>query len=228
MAKTIGIVTGIKLEDKLVRKGFQRVGYPDVLTACACGTVDGARQAAQHLINQGATHLVSFGVCGGLSPSVKAGDLILTDTVEMCGTTLSVDSAWHATMITQFPQAHAGLMLSVESAIASVDTKHTAFKETAAVAVDVESFAVVEAAKANALPAIIIRAVLDGADQSLPETALNGVNAAGETQIWPVIKGLIRRPQDFSALINLGRDSSKAQDTLKTLIHSSAPDFKAA
>jgi len=225
MAKKIGIVTGIKLEDNLVRKGFKQAGYPDVLTACAAGTVAGAKAAAQDLIDRGATHLISFGVCGGLSPYVTAGDLILANEVQVDGKTLSVDAPWHAAIKAQFPQARAGLMLSVAQAITRVEAKHTAYETTSAVAVDVESFAVVEAANASGLPAIIIRAVLDGAKQSLPEAALSGVNEAGETQIWPVIKGLMKRPQDLPALMNLGRDSAKAQEGLKAVIRKGAPEF---
>ena len=228
MANKIGIVTGIKLEDALLRKGFKQAGH-DVLTACAAGTVVGAEKSAQALIDQGATHLISFGVCGGLSPYVKAGDLILADSVIMDGEMIELKSAWHeAALEGSNMAAKSGAMLSVATAISSPAAKHAAYESTEAVAVDVESFAVAQAAKDNGLPCLIIRAVLDGATQSLPETALSGVDENGNTQIWPVIKSLMKRPKDLPALLDLARDSGRAQDTLKAVIRKCAPDFWAS
>ena len=225
MANKIGIVTGIKLEDALLRKGFKQAGH-DVLTACAAGTVAGAQSAAQNLIDQGATHLISFGVCGGLSPYVKAGDLILADSVIMDGETIELKSAWHkAALKGSNMAAKSGAILSVATAISTPEAKHAAYEDSHAVAVDVESFAVAKAAKDNGLPCLIIRSVLDGAKQSLPEAALSGVDENGNTQIWPVIKSLLKRPQDLPALLNLARDSGRAQDTLKAAVRHGAPEF---
>ncbi len=225
MANKIGIVTGILLEDKLLRKGFKHAGYRDVLTACAAGTINGAKDAAHQLIGQGATHLISFGVCGGLAPDLKAGDLILAHSVRMNEDILTLQSPWLQSMYAQNPHAKSELMLSVETPIASAAAKQTAFKTTSAVAVDVESYAVVKIAKTHNLPSMIIRAVLDASTQSLPKAALSGVDEAGQTQIWPVITSLAKHPQDLPALINLGRDSARAQKTLKQLIKKGAPNF---
>jgi len=161
--KSIGFVTGIRLEEKLLLKTFKRQGLPAPMT----------------------TRLISFGVCGGLAPDIKSGDLILADHIMMEGATLSVDPAWHKKISQQLP-----------------DAKN----------------AVMQAAKAHNLPGLIIRAVLDPADQALPQAALGGVNANGETQIWPVIKGLIRRPQDLPDLIRLGRQNKQACKVLEGAI----------
>ena len=91
-------------------------------------------------------------------------------------------------------------------------------EQTGAVAVDVESFTVMRAAKAHNLPSLILRAVLDPVHQTLPEAALRGVDANGETQIWPVIKGLIRRPQDLPDLMRLGGQKKRACETLTETI----------
>jgi len=225
MAKKIGIVTGIALEENLLRKAFKRAGHGNSLTACAAGTVVGAQKSAESLIEQGASHLISFGVCGGLSPYVKAGDLILADQAAMNGIVLPVTKAWQKAALTQLPNAKTGIILSVDTPITTAAAKHQAYESTSAIAVDVESFAVMQAAKNHNLPCLIIRAVLDGAKQELPETALSGVDENGNTQIWPVIKALLKRPQDLPALIDLTRASGRAQETLKAIIKKGAPDF---
>jgi len=229
VTKKIGIITGILLEDKLLRRSFKQAGYSDVLTACAAGTVQGAQDATRSLIEQGATHLVSFGVCGGLSPYVKAGDLILPKTVSMDGETISLNPAWQKRasehLSEHFPEARSGAMLSVAAPITTPQDKHTAYETIQAIGVDVESFIVAQIAQKNKLPCLIVRAVLDTAAQSLPEAAMSGVDADGQTQIWPVIKSLIKRPQDLPALMNLARDSGRAQDTLKAAIKKGAPEL---
>ena len=225
MTKKLGIITGILLEDRLARQGFKQAGHSDILTACAAGTIQGAQDTTRSLIEQGATHLVSFGVCGGLSPYVKAGDLILPETVSMNGETLRLNAAWHKCASEHFPDARSGGILSVAAPITTPQDKHTAYETTEAVAVDVESFIVAQIAQKNKLPCLIIRAVLDAASQNLPEAAMSGVDEAGKTQIWPVIKGLIKRPQDLPALLGLARDSARAQDTLKATIKKGAPNF---
>ena len=78
------------------------------------------------------------------------------------------------------------------------------------------------AAKAHKLQGLIIRAVLDPSDQALPPAALNGVNDKGETQIWPVIKGLMKRPQDLPDLLRLGGQNKRACGVLTEAIEKAA------
>jgi len=157
---------------------------------------------------------------------VKAlSDLILAGSVSMNGEIIDLKSAWHQAALAQNPDARSGIMLSVAKPISTPEAKYAAYKNTEAVAVDVESFAVAQIAKDNGLACLIIRAVLDTAKQSLPDSALSGVDETGKTQIWPVIKSLLKRPQDLPALLDLARDSGRAQDTLKSVIKKGAPDF---
>ena len=90
----LGIVTGLELESKLCLKAFTAKSETAPLIACAAGTVDGAQRAAKQLIEQGATRLISFGVCGGLTAGIDTGDLILPKTVIMEGETLSLGGQW--------------------------------------------------------------------------------------------------------------------------------------
>ena len=237
MLPKIGFVTGIGLEETLLRRAYKRARLDAPLNACAAGQVDGAYQAAQALADQGATHLISFGVCGGLSPYVKAGDLIVADTVLMDKQSLSLNTglsgAWHKAVMVHYADEHSdarlairsGRLLSVTQAITTIEDKFTAYEHCEAVAVDVESYAVAKTAQERNLPCLIIRAVLDSADQALPKTAMSGVDEAGKTKIWPVIKSLLKRPQDLPDLMKLAQDSTRAQESLKAAIKKGAPNF---
>jgi nucleoside phosphorylase len=143
----------------------------------------------------------------------------------MNGETLRLNPAWHKRASEHFPESRSGAMLSVTTPIKTPQDKYIAYETTQAIGVDVESFIVAQIAQKNKLPCLIVRAVLDTAAQSLPEAAMSGVDADGQTQIWPVIKSLIKRPQDLPALMNLARDSGRAQDTLKAAIKKGAPEL---
>lgn len=218
----LGIVTGLELETKLCLEAFKDAGRPAPLIACAAGTAKGARRAAQQLINSGATRLISLGVCGGLAPDIKSGDLILPKNIIMNDETLATDTRWIDELKETVPNIQTGPMVSVHTAIDTIDGKAQLYQRSRALAVDVESFAVVKAAQNNGLTAIVIRAVLDPAAQSLPSAALNGVNDKGETQIWPVIKALLKHPKELPDLIRLGRQNKQAAQTLTDFIKKAA------
>ena len=109
-------------------------------------------------------------------------------------------------------------LVSVKTAVTTPEQKAQLHQQSQAIAVDVESFAVMQAAKAHKLQGLVIRAVLDPSDQALPPAALNGVNDKGETQIWPVIKGLMKRPQDLPDLIRLGGQNKRACGVLAEVL----------
>jgi len=221
----LGIVTGLELEKQLCLKAYKSKSETAPLIACAAGTVAGAERAANKLIEQGATWLMSFGVCGGLAAGVDTGDLILPKTVIMDGETLSLESEWYNRVLGKFPLAKTGALVSVETAVTTPKQKVKLQERSQAIAVDVESFVVMQAAQTHNLQGLIIRAVLDPSHQALPPAALNGVNAKGETQIWPVIKGLIKRPQDLPDLIRLGGQNKRACGALTRVLEMAELEF---
>ena len=214
----LGIVTGLELEKQLCLKAYKAIAKDSPLIICAAGTIEGAERAAKDLIDQGASHLISFGLCGGLATDIETGDLIMPKTVMMESETLSLNSDWFEKISGDLPYAKTGTLISVREAVTSPQAKALLHEQSGAMAVDVESFAVMQVAKAHNLPGLILRAVLDPVHQSLPEAAVSGVNANGETRIWPVIKGLMRRPQDLPDLMRLGGQKKRACETLTETI----------
>jgi len=169
----IGIVTGIELEAKLCRKTFRELGHDldvDVHIQSAAGTVAGARAAAKALCEKGVSHLVSF--------------------------SQHVDSDWHAQLCAVVGDVKTGPIVSVSNAVSTPQGKAELHQSTAAIGVDVESYAVMAVAAEQGIPALAFRTVLDPHNQALPPAALKGVDEQGSTQLLPLLLELLRRPQD--------------------------------
>ena len=217
----LGIVTGLELEAELCRKVFKELRFTDtkVIITSGMGSVSGAEKAAHALCKKGVKHLVSLGVCGGLAPNVFSGDIIIPKQVIMDGKTHHVSEPWHTNILSHMPEAKTAPILSVHTALTSPLEKATAFEQSGAVAVDVESYAVLNIAQAHNIPALVIRAVLDMDNQSLPPAALKGVDEHGKTRIGAVLRELLKRPQDLPDLVQLGKQSKLAKAALRDTIN---------
>lgn len=177
-----------------------------------------ARTGAARLVAAGCTHLLSYGVAGGLADYLVAGDLLLPDAVVTeDGSRLAVDGAWHRAardLLGELRPA-TGAIAAVDAAVADIAGKRRLAERAGAVAVDMESGHLAEAAIKAGLPWLVIRAVADEADQILPPAALVGVTPAGTTDLWAVLRSLARNPRQLAALIRLGRAAGAAHRTLK-------------
>jgi adenosylhomocysteine nucleosidase len=205
----LGILAGLQSEARCL----SGLGHTVTLSGAR---LDGARRAAKGLVEGGATHLLSFGLAGGLDPALAPGTLLLpAHLLTADGRNLTVDAAWHAQACTLLAPLRpvAKAMFGTDEAIATVAAKTALFARTGAAAVDMESHALAQAAAG--LPLLIVRVVADGADASLPPAALVGIKPDGSTDLRAVLSSILRRPGQIPALIRLGRAAATAQATLR-------------
>jgi len=206
----IGVITGLKAEASCLRgKGY------DIF---CCGAQPArAREGVKSLISNGVSGLVSFGLAGGLDPALAPGTLVLATTIiTPQGNHLETDSAWRQTIrqsaeVSMIESAIAGS----ETALMTADGKQTLHKSTGAVAVDMESHIVAIAAQDAGLPFLVIRAVADPATRTIPDIAMGGVDAEGNTRVFGVLATLLRRPGELPKLLRLAMDSKKAFAALR-------------
>ncbi|HEY4973461.1 MAG TPA: hypothetical protein VII41_07625, partial [Steroidobacteraceae bacterium] len=107
-------------------------------------------------------------------------------------------------------QVVAGALLTSEAAVAAAALKASLFRDTAAVAVDMESAAVAEVAAEHGLPFIALRVILDTARDSLPESVLASLSPAGRPSLWP----LLFAPTDWGRLLRLAAQYRLARRAL--------------
>lgn len=176
-----------------------------------------AADAARSLVAAGATALTSWGMAGGLDPALSAGTIFLPSAViSRAGASFPTTHHWReqlsAAIASQRPLAY-GKLLTSTYALDAVAGKAAAFRETGALAVDMESLAIAEVAAAHGLPFISVRVIVDTAQDVLPPAVI-AASRSGEVQIWRLIRALALAPADLSALLQLAKRYRAASRSL--------------
>lgn len=173
----------------------------------------------------GWTAVLSFGVAGGLDPSLKAGDVVVASGVwtpkqspgslGSPASPLSADPAWAARLLASIAGARSGLIVGQNTPAASVGDKFAIHAATGALAVDMESHITAEAAARHDLPFAAIRAISDPADHSLPPAAIAGFGADGGVDLAAVLRDLSRDPRQLPSLLRTGLEAEQAFTALR-------------
>lgn len=197
-------VTGLRVEAEIARKAGLSVvcagGIP-AHTAAALGQAIGSLAPAA---------LMSFGISGGLVPRLAPGTLILADAVLTTGGGRSpVDAAWRARLQAKLG-AESGDVLGGDAIVTSAAAKATLHAQGGAIAVDLESAVVAEAAGRAGLPFVVLRAIADPAERDLPPAAGLRLKPDGRPDLRAVFHSMLMEPAQIGALIRLARDTQKA------------------
>jgi adenosylhomocysteine nucleosidase len=180
-----------------------------------------AAAAASALAGAGAAALISFGLAGGLDPVLEPGAILLpAQILSPEDAPIATAGPWRVRLERAFaPQGLAALvasgpLLTSRRAIASVAAKGALFRDSGAVAVDMESYAVAQVALAQGLPFLAVRVIVDAAGDSLPQAVAVAADAAGKLRPWRLIGALIRSPAELAPLLRLARRFRAAHHSL--------------
>lgn len=222
--KPLGIVTGLAAEAAIVEQAALGLGRPRPRLACAGADMRRAQTAAERLLRQGARQLVSFGLCGGLDPTLRSGDLVLAEEVVFAdGRRLACDTAWREALVARLAAAGipsvGGRLLAHYEAVADAAEKRRLFETSGAHAVDTESGGVARAAQAGKIGLLVVRAVADPARHGLPHAALAAIDKNGKVRLGALLTALCRRPWEIAMLPGLSRDAARAKRTLTRVVN---------
>jgi adenosylhomocysteine nucleosidase len=156
--------------------------------------------------------VVSAGVCGGLDPAVHRGDLVMPETVigplgESRGVTIRAHRRWLQAV---GPRPHTGSLVTTCEIAARPDTKAALRARTGAVAVDMESALILDAAAAAGCPSLVVRAVSDAADESLPPGLDDLLTPGGGVRRLRAVGRALARPSLIPAALRLERATRAA------------------
>lgn len=181
----------------------------------------------------GCAGLVSFGLAGGLDPALPAGSLVIASAVVgPDGTAHPVDPAWRNRLASRLGERWgerwliaAGPIAGSVAAVGDPREKRALLVRAGAVAVDMESLAVAEVARAHALPLLVVRAIADPATRRVPAWLDGAINPAGRPRVAAVLAGLAAHPGDIAALCRLGADARRGMAALSGVAALAGPLF---
>jgi adenosylhomocysteine nucleosidase len=186
---------------------------------------EAAHAAARALVDAGVTALMSFGMAGGLDPALKAGSIVLpTELISPSGTRFLTCRSWReriAAAVSSLRAVTEGNLLTSALAIESVAAKAAAYQTSGAVAVDMESAAVAEVARAAHLPFIAVRVIVDTAADVLPR-AVVAASRAGRVRTGRLVVGLLLAPAQIKPLIRLSQRYRAAIRSLRVIAETGA------
>ncbi len=175
-----------------------RDGHLEVL----CAGV-GARRLAERAAGCAAALVVSAGVCGALAPHLEPGAVVVPEAV------IGPGGSRHAT--DALPGlARSGTLLTVPAVVETPAAKARLWMETGALAVDMESAAVIEWARARGLPVAVIRGVSDAAAQAVPADLAALVEPAGRVSAGRALRTILARPRAIAGALALRRGADRA------------------
>jgi adenosylhomocysteine nucleosidase len=202
------VITGLAQESRIAAGP----GVSHVI--CSGSDPERLRAHLSGLDPTGLRAVISFGIAGGLDPSLQPGDVVVATAV------MAEEGAWKvpAAVVSALVErmrangigATQGFLIGVEEPILAPTAKAAVRRETDAIAVDMESHIGAAYAAANELPFAAIRVISDPAIRALPPLAKQALKADGRIDVGAVLGGLARAPSQITTLLRAGGDAGKA------------------
>ena len=160
--------------------------------------------------------LVSFGIAGGLAPHLRPGDVILSAEVIGEDRRWRANELFHAQVsdLARSIGAAEGPVFGARDILATEGDKAQVWRDTGALAVDLESAIVARAAEAAGIPFLVLRTIADAAHRELPSAALIPLAEDGTPAFVRVLGEVLRRPRQIGALFGLARETRQALTAL--------------
>lgn len=206
------IVTGLVQEARIA-------AGPGMAVVCSASDPQQLRALLTVLDPATIRGIVSFGVAGGLDPSLKSGDVVVATEV------VAGDARWLAGLSLSEEQLAGialgrrrvirGSLVGAEQVVAGLSCKEALRSETGAAAVDMESHIAAAYAAENDLPFAALRVISDPASRALPALARAAIKPNGDIDLRKILRGLARNPRSLRALVSTGMDFNRALKSLR-------------
>jgi len=178
-----------------------------------------AAEAARLLIRRfSPLALASFGFAGGLTPGLARGALVIGTAVvdETASGKFPVANRdlaeqFRAAAVAENLQVRQGILVTSRHLVANPTAKTELSLRSGACAVDMETAGIVEVAHEAGLPWVAVRAIVDGAEQSLPTACLSILHEDGSIAPGRLIQSFCRSPKLLWHMLRLARHTATAR-----------------
>ena len=211
-SRPILIVTGLVQEARIA-------AGPGMAVICSSSSPTQLRALLTVVDSESIRGVISFGVAGGLDPTLRSGDVVVATEV------LAGDARWAAglslsdDLIDRLTSGRRrvvrGSLAGAEEVVTGRSCKAALHSETGAAAVDMEShIAAAYAAEAD-LPFAALRVISDPAHRALPALARAAIKPNGQIDVATILRGVVRNPATVRALVSTGLDFNRALRSLR-------------
>jgi adenosylhomocysteine nucleosidase len=211
-----------KLEGVVSTQGFGFTAYEGGLngrTVVLMESGPGREKAAQATTALIEGHkpawVISAGFAGGLIPECERNDIIVADQVVLLeGGQLSIEMG-----MPRQPHLHVGRLLTVDEIVEEPEEKQRLAHNHAAIAVDMETYAVAEVCAAKKTRFLSLRVISDGIEDRLPpeiENLMHQKTFGGK--LGAVAGSIFRRPGSVKDMWQLKERAIVASDTLAKFV----------
>lgn len=231
--RATGVVVALASEAEAL---IARSAQPERLTPLADGAAlwlsgmgpAAAQRAARGLADAGAKALAVFGVAGALDARLRNGTLFCPERiVDESGDDYMTDPRWRARLLQRLATMQSlytqGSLLSVQTPLLTSSAKTGAYRDHAALAVDMESAAVAAVARERGLPFVCLRAIVDEVADAVPIALHDSVDAWGNPRPLGLIAALCRHPSLLADLPRLYSRMQRATHALRAAAEATGP-----
>lgn len=205
---------------KISQRDCAFINQKTLITRSGAGP-ENAAKAAQLLIDNGAQRLISWGCASALTMSLHPGDLVIPKTLHPEGknqlSPIRLASPWLQQVISHLSELnpHIGSIAESSSIIAKSSAKKLIYKQTRAIALDMESIAVAKIAHKNHVAILVIRSIADPVTLDLPQAVYYAFNQRGDITIIKLLRFVLTHPTQLPSLIKLGLNFKAAKNKLR-------------
>ena len=200
-------VTGMAFEARIA-------AGPGVVTIISGSHSETLSAAVSAAVMRGCQGIISFGIAGGLAPHLKPGTCIVARSVVTGDRRYYSHPEWSNRLLQAIPGSVHADIAGVQLPVSNPADKREIARSTGAVVVDMESVLSVSAAVSHDLPFAAVRVVADPSHRGLPPAALGTILPDGTTDLSAVLRSIMARPNQLSALIRLALDTRTARSAL--------------